>query len=155
MPHINWISFVTIAAVMAAWTVLWMYCYRCAQCRHHFEQAWEGFAQCHRDLDRELDDAATYHQARCRHADRPCRGGCAAVRPRLFAATGGGCSIGPAGILGKLAAQVGQSPGEQAGYMHLRDAEAVADLALSEVAVEPHHEDALFAGRQLVHVSVD
>ena len=38
--------------------------------------------------------------------------------------------------------------------MHLGDAEAVADLALREVAVEPHHEDALLAFRQFVHVGL-
>ena len=54
-----------------------------------------------------------------------------------------------------LGAQVGEGPVQQAGDVHLGDAEAVADLVLGEVAVEPQHQDALFALRQFGHVRVD
>jgi len=39
--------------------------------------------------------------------------------------------------------------------VHLGDAEAVADLFLGEVAVEPQHQDALVAFGQLVQVDAD
>ena len=53
------------------------------------------------------------------------------------------------------AAEVGQGPVQQAGDVHLGDAEAGADLPLGEVAVEPQHQDALFAFGQLVRVGAD
>jgi hypothetical protein len=52
-------------------------------------------------------------------------------------------------------AQIGERPSEQPGDVHLGDAEAISDLALREVAVEAHHEDALLAHGQFVDVSVD
>src|SRR5579859_4406283 len=53
---------------------------------------------------------------------------------------------GGRGLFGRIdqpASQVGQSPGQEPGDVHLRDAEPVADLGLGEVAVEAHHQDAL------------
>ena len=44
---------------------------------------------------------------------------------------------------------------QQAGYVHLGHAEAVADLVLGEVAVEAEHQDALFAFGEFVQVGVD
>src|SRR5215469_651171 len=57
---------------------------------------------------------------------------------------------GPAALFAGLraehaATQVAERPGEQAGYVHLRDAEPVADLGLGHVAVEAHHQKALLA----------
>jgi hypothetical protein len=48
-------------------------------------------------------------------------------------------------VFGELVVQIGEGAAEQAGHVHLGDAEAVADLALGEVAVETHHEDSLLA----------
>src|SRR5688500_10357737 len=45
----------------------------------------------------------------------------------------------------ELAAQLGQGAGEEAGDVHLGDADVVGDLGLGEVAVEAQGEDFLFA----------
>lgn len=56
---------------------------------------------------------------------------------------------------GDLCAEVGQCPVQQAGYVHLGDSQAVADLLLGEVAVEPPDQDALFALGEIVQVGAD
>jgi serine phosphatase RsbU (regulator of sigma subunit)/PAS domain-containing protein len=56
---------------------------------------------------------------------------------------------------GQLVPQVGERPVEQAGDVHLGNAEAVADLGLGEVPVEAEHEDALLAFWQFLPVRVE
>src|ERR1700734_1706375 len=52
-------------------------------------------------------------------------------------------------------AQVVQGGREQAGYVHLRDAQAFADLGLAHVAVEAHHQQPLLPDGQVTPVCPD
>jgi hypothetical protein len=56
---------------------------------------------------------------------------------------------------GELVAEVGQGAGEQAGDVHLGDAQALADLGLGQVAVEPQVQDPLLAFGQVLQVGAD
>jgi hypothetical protein len=56
------------------------------------------------------------------------------------------CQLGP---------EMSQRVSEQPGYVHLGDAQALADLVLREVPVKPEDQDPLLAFGELVQVRVD
>src|ERR1022692_4544177 len=76
----------------------------------------------------------------------------AAWTPADSAAAAGAAVIG---LSEQPLAKIAERVREQAGHMHLGDAELLADLCLSHVTVEAHQQDPLLAPRQLVPVRRD
>ncbi|HLH84453.1 MAG TPA: hypothetical protein VKV38_14415 [Trebonia sp.] len=52
--HVSPASVVLTMAVLCAWGMAALYCYRCARRRGQWQARWERFASGHRDLDRDL-----------------------------------------------------------------------------------------------------
>ena len=59
------------------------------------------------------------------------------------------------GVGGEAVAEVGQGVGEEAGDVHLGDAELVADVGLGHVAVEAQQQDVLLAAGEFAPVGGD